>query len=66
MVRHKNSSYYGKDGVMTMDKKQIGKYLMSGLGFALMLASNFVSSKNQDMAMKEAVAKEVAEQLKTK
>ena len=64
MIRNKNRRYYGKDGVETMDKKAIGKYAMMGLGFALTLASSFVSSKNQDTSMKEAVAKEVAEQLK--
>ena len=47
-----------------MDKKTIGKFAMMGLGFALTMASSFVSSKNQDTSMKEAVAKEVAEQLK--
>lgn len=47
-----------------MDKKLIGKYLMMGLGTALTLASSFVSAKNQDTSMKEAVAKEVAEALK--
>ena len=47
-----------------MDKKTISKYLMIGLGFALTQAAAFVSSKNQDAEMKEAIAKEVAEQLK--
>ena len=47
-----------------MDKKTIGKFAMMGLGFALTMASSLVSSKNQDTSMKEAVAKEVAEQLK--
>lgn len=47
-----------------MDKKMIGKFLMMGLGTALTLASTFVSAKNQDTAMKEAVAKEVAEAMK--
>ena len=47
-----------------MDKKMIGKFVMMGLGTALSLASSFVNSKNQDAAMKETVAKEVAEALK--
>ena len=47
-----------------MDKKTIGKVLMLGLGFALTQAAAFVSQKNQDAQMKEAVAKEVAEALK--
>ena len=47
-----------------MDKKMIGKFLMMGLGTALTLAASLVQSKNQDNAMKEAVAKEVAEVLK--
>ena len=53
-----------KDGVETMDKKTIGKYAMMGLGFALTLASSFVSGKTQDAAIKESVAEEVAKQLK--
>lgn len=47
-----------------MDKKTIGKYAMMGLGFALTLASSFVSGKTQDAAIKESVAEEVAKQLK--
>jgi hypothetical protein len=47
-----------------MNKKLIGKYLMAGLGIALTLASEFVGAKNQDMAIKEAVAEQVAEALK--
>lgn len=48
-----------------MDKKMIGKFLMMGLGTALTLAASLVQSKNQDAAMKEAVANEVAEALKS-
>lgn len=47
-----------------MDKKTVGKYLMLGLGFALTQAAAFVSAKNQDASMKEAIAEEVAAQLK--
>ena len=47
-----------------MDKKTVGKFLMMGLGTALTLAASLVQSKNQDAAMKETVAKEVAEALK--
>jgi hypothetical protein len=47
-----------------MDKKMIGKVLMMGLGTALTLASSFVNAKNQDVQMKETIAKEVAEALK--
>lgn len=47
-----------------MDKKVIGKYLMTGLGFVLMLASEFVSAKNQDNQIKDAVAEQLAEALK--
>lgn len=46
-----------------MDKKLIGKYLMLALGTALTLGANFVNSKNQDAAMKESVAEEVAKAL---
>lgn len=46
-----------------MDKKTIGKFLMMGLGTALTLASTFVNQKNQDVQMKETIAKEVAEAL---
>ena len=45
-------------------KKQIGKYLMTGLGLVLMLASELVSAKNQDDQIKEAVAEQIAEALK--
>lgn len=48
-----------------MDKKLIGKYVMMGLGTALTLASTFVNAKNQDTQMKETIAKEVAEALKS-
>jgi hypothetical protein len=46
-----------------MDKKQITKYLMIGLGAALTLGANLVNAKNQDDKMKEAVAEKVAEAL---
>lgn len=48
-----------------MDKKLIGKYLMMALGTALTIGSSLVNAKNQDAAMKETVAKEVAEALKS-
>lgn len=47
-----------------MDKKMIGKFLMMGLGTALTLAAGFVQNKNQDTAMREAVAEQIAEALK--
>lgn len=47
-----------------MDKKQIGKYLMMGLGGLLMLASEIVNAKNQDNQIKDAVAEQLAEALK--
>lgn len=46
-----------------MDKKQIGKYVMMGLGAALTLGANLVNTKNQDDRMKEAVAEKVKEAL---
>lgn len=46
-----------------MDKKMIGKLLMTGLGTALMFASSFVNEKNQDMKMEETISKKVAEAL---
>lgn len=49
---------------MNMNKEQIGKYLMLALGTGLTLAASFVNGKNSDAKMKEAVAEEVAEQLK--
>lgn len=47
-----------------MNKEQIGKYLMLALGTGLTLAASLVNGRNQDVKMKEAVAEEVAEQLK--
>ena len=46
-----------------MDKKQIGKYIMVGLGAALTLGANLVNTKNQDDKMKETVAEKVKEAL---
>ena len=46
-----------------MDKKMIGKLLMTGLGTVLMIASSFVNEKNQDMKMEETISKKVAEAL---
>lgn len=46
-----------------MDKKQIGKYIMMGLGAALTLGANLVNTKNQDDKMKETVAEKVKEAL---
>ena len=46
-----------------MDKKQIGKYIMMGLGAALTLGANLVNAKNQDDKMKETVAEKVKEAL---
>lgn len=46
-----------------MDKKQIGKYVMMGLGAALTLGANLVNTKNQDDRMKETVAEKVKEAL---
>lgn len=46
-----------------MDKKLIGKYIMLGLGAALTLGSSLVNARNQDVKMKETIAKEVAEAL---
>ena len=46
-----------------MDKKQIGKYLMLGLGAALTLGSSLVNAKNQDAKMKETIAEQVKEAL---
>lgn len=53
-----------KGVVYVMDKKMIGKFLMMGLGTALTLAAGFVQNKNQDTAMREAVAEQIAEALK--
>lgn len=50
--------------MILMNKKQIGKYLMMGLGGLLMLASEFVNAKNQDNQIKDAVAEQLAEALK--
>ncbi len=46
-----------------MDKKQIGKYVMMGLGAVLTLGANLVNTKNQDDRMKETVAEKVKEAL---
>ena len=46
-----------------MDKRQITKYLMIGLGAALTLGANLVNAKNQDTKMKETIAEKVAEAL---
>lgn len=46
-----------------MDKQQITKYLMLGLGAALTLGANLVNAKNQDDKMKETIAEKVAEAL---
>lgn len=46
-----------------MNKQQITKYLMIGLGAALTLGANFVNAKNQDTKMKEIIAEKVAEAL---
>lgn len=46
-----------------MDKKQICKYIMIGLGAALTLGANLVNAKNQDDKMKETVAEKVKEAL---
>ena len=47
-----------------MNKQQITKYLMVGLGAALTLGANLVNAKNQDDKMKETIAEKVAEALK--
>lgn len=47
-----------------MNKEQITKYLMLGLGAALTIGANIVNAKNQDDKMKETIANEVAEALK--
>ena len=46
-----------------MDKKLIGKYAMMALGMALTAASSFVSSKNQEVTMKETITEEVKKAL---
>ena len=46
-----------------MNKQQITKYLMVGLGAALTLGANLVNAKNQDDKMKETIAEKVAEAL---
>lgn len=46
-----------------MNKQQITKYLMIGLGAALTLGANLVNAKNQDDKMKETIAEKVAEAL---
>ena len=46
-----------------MDKQQVTKYLMLGLGAALTLGANLVNAKNQDDKMNETIAKKVAEAL---
>lgn len=46
-----------------MNKQQITKYLMLGLGAALTLGANLVNAKNQDDKMKETIAEKVAEAL---
>lgn len=46
-----------------MNKEQIGKYLMLGLGAALTLGSSLVNAKNQEDKMNEAIAKKVKEAL---
>jgi hypothetical protein len=47
-----------------MNKEVIGKYLMGALGLGLTVAANIVSSRNQEVKMKETIAKEVAEYCK--
>ena len=47
-----------------MDKKAIGKYLMMALGAAFTLGSYLISEKNQESQIKEAVAEQVAEEMK--
>jgi hypothetical protein len=46
-----------------MDKTKMVKIGMTVLGLALTAAANFVSGKNQETAMKEEIAKQVAEAL---
>lgn len=46
-----------------MNKEQVTKYLMIGLGTALTLGANLVNAKNQDNKMKETIAEKVAEAL---
>lgn len=46
-----------------MNKQQVTKYLMMGLGAALTLGANLVNAKNQDDKMKETIAEKVAEAL---
>lgn len=46
-----------------MNKQQVTKYLMMGLGAALTIGANLVNAKNQDDKMKETIAEKVAEAL---
>lgn len=46
-----------------MNKEQIGKYLMMGLGAALTLGSTLVNAKNQEDKMNETIEKKVKEAL---
>ena len=46
-----------------MDKKQLTKYLMVGLGAALSLGASLINSKNQKDEMNETIAEKVKEAL---
>ena len=46
-----------------MNKADLGKYLMLGLGAVLTIGSSLVNAKNQDDKMKATVAEEVAKAL---
>ena len=46
-----------------MNKEQIGKYLMMGLGAALTIGSSIVNAKNQENKMNETIAEKVKEAL---
>lgn len=48
---------------MNINKEQIGKLVLGGLGLVLTVASSIVSNKNQERALNETVTKKVAEAL---
>ena len=46
-----------------MDKQQIGKYMMIGLGALLTLGANLVNNRNQEIKMEETIEEKVKEAL---